>query len=71
MGAHACNPRYLGGGDQEDRHSRPGVGELSETPSQCIKQAWWCIYDPSCVGGIGKRIMVQCLQGNCRTLSEK
>jgi hypothetical protein len=30
--AHACNPRYLGGRDQEDRSSKPGMANSLQDP---------------------------------------
>jgi hypothetical protein len=32
--AHACNPRYLGGRDQEDPSSKLAGEKVSKTPSQ-------------------------------------
>jgi hypothetical protein len=47
--SHACNPSYLGGGDQEDHGSRPDK-----------KLAWWQIpVVPATAGSINRRIAVQ------------
>jgi hypothetical protein len=39
--AHACNPSYSGGRDQEDGSLRPAwAKEISKTPSQSISWVW-------------------------------
>jgi hypothetical protein len=42
--AHACNPNYPGGRDQEDHHSRSALANSSKDPISKIsntKQNWW------------------------------
>jgi hypothetical protein len=39
---HACNPSYLGGGDQEDCDLRPARKRVSKMPSQPIKAGHAC-----------------------------
>jgi hypothetical protein len=43
--AHACNPSYSGGRDQEDRHSKPaqtnGLGDPILKKPITKKTGWW------------------------------
>jgi hypothetical protein len=42
-GAHACNPSYSGGRDQEDRGSKPAQAKCSRDPisKKPITKGWW------------------------------
>jgi hypothetical protein len=39
--AHACNPTYLGDGDQENLSSRIALTKVSQSPSQSMSWIWW------------------------------
>jgi hypothetical protein len=42
--AHACNPSYLGGRDQEDHSSKPAWANSSQDPilkKHITKKGWW------------------------------
>jgi hypothetical protein len=39
--AHACNPSYSGGGDQEDHNSKPAKPYLEKPYHKKKKLGWW------------------------------
>jgi hypothetical protein len=55
--AHACNPRYSGGRDQEDWGVRPGWGNSLQDPILKIPNT--------------KNGLVECLPSKCKALSSK
>jgi hypothetical protein len=58
--AHACNPNYLGGWDQEDNGSRPALANSSQEPISKITRAKW-------TGGLTQT--VECLLGKHKALN--
>jgi hypothetical protein len=52
--AHACNPSYPGGGDQEDHSSKPTQGNSSQTLSQKTKQQQKTLSQKNCAGGVAE-----------------
>jgi hypothetical protein len=61
--AHACDPSYSGGRDQEDKRSQPAQAKVRVNPPPCILANKLGIVLHSCgpsgAGGSGRKIMVQ------------
>jgi hypothetical protein len=70
--AHACNPRYSRGRDQEDCSLRPAQAkQLSRLHLNKETGSDGCVCNPSHVGGRGARIVVSVRSGQNETLYEK
>jgi hypothetical protein len=60
--AHACNPSYSGGSDQEDHGLRPVWGSSSQDPIS--KKGWWS-------GSSGRATAYEALSSNPSTAKKK
>jgi hypothetical protein len=66
--AHACNPSYSGGRDQEDCGSKPGKTNNLQDPiskkKSITKKGWWS-------GSSGRAPTYQVLSSNPSTIKKK
>jgi hypothetical protein len=57
--AHTCISSYLGGRDQEDHDLKPAWAKSSPDSISINKSSVVvCVYNPICLGDIGRRIWV-------------